>query len=61
MNINDLPEPICHKCLNPVYNEPLYDNAELGLCPKCFEVFADLTNNKSMEKNSDREIPNHYQ
>jgi len=41
MNTNDLPEPICHKCLEPVYDEPLYDNAVVGLCPKCFEDWAE--------------------
>ena len=38
MDTSGLPEPICEKCLDPIFNEPLYDNASIGLCPKCFEA-----------------------
>lgn len=33
--------PICHRCLGPIENDPLLDNASVDLCPKCFEFRAE--------------------
>lgn len=41
MNTKNLPEPICHRCLGPIYNDPLLDNLAVNLCPKCFEIRAE--------------------
>ena len=38
LNTKTLPEPVCSRCLDPIFNEPLYDNAAEGLCPTCFEA-----------------------
>ena len=54
MNTNDLPEPICHKCLEPMRNEPLCDAPGIWLCDHCFEEMVEEEEAKDRKKRQKR-------